>query len=282
MPNIYNQIIFRLGPDVALSFSDQYFRIQNKSLARIAISTMDIDPDIANWILEFVLLQPLEYRALKSLLQALPLPNDNFNLKKLLMWKKLEFEASTGSISESTLAHIEQLEEIEFRQGNETVSDAMKRAYCMVAVECTVKHLSSPDDGDYNSKFEYFEAVKRIWRWRVGRMEKMVEKGGLVSQELRAWKDEIEAALWDDTVCESVMKKKNGVNAVDAIRAFVRGEREKMGPSFLEVLAARLKDEDLQKILKVGRDDLEVNQATTTEAMATEAGDFITGMFMVI
>ncbi|KAK4408774.1 hypothetical protein Sango_0458400 [Sesamum angolense] len=215
---------------------------------------MDVDPDIAIWVLEFLLRQPLEDRIVNSLLRALPLPRENPKLQKLILLKKLESEMSRNSISESTLESLEQLEEIEFRQGSEMVSDAMKHAYCSVAVECTVKLLVS---GDGSSKFKFFEAVKRVWRGRIGRMEKLVEKGGLGSEELWVWKDEIEAAVWEDNVCQSVLKKSEGVNAVEAVNAYLREEKEKMGPSFLELVAEQVKNDDvLQGMLGVGSVDL--------------------------
>ncbi|KAK6145209.1 hypothetical protein DH2020_022029 [Rehmannia glutinosa] len=233
---------------------------QNYSHSRdvliLRASGMDIDPDIANWVLEFLLRQPLEDQTLNSLLRALPLPNDNAHLQKSLLLRKLQSEVSRNSISESILELLEQLEEIEFQQGSETVSDAMRRAYCAVAVECTVRLLVTGDDGDNSSKFKFFEAVKRVWRSRVGRMEKTVENGGLGSEELRVWKDEIEAAVWEDSVCESIVKKSDGVNAVEAVKTYLREEREKMGPSFLELVAARVKnDEVLQGILGVESGD---------------------------
>ncbi|KAL6499890.1 hypothetical protein OROGR_027800 [Orobanche gracilis] len=217
---------------------------------------MDIDPDIASWVLEFLLRQPLEDRILNSLLLALPLRNDNTHLKKMLLLRKLESEASRSSISEGVLELLEQLEELEFRQGNETVSEAMKRAYCAVAVECTVKLLENRENERNSSKFKFFEAVKRVWRGKIGRMEKMVEKGGLCSEELSAWKDEIEAAVWEDSICESVVKKSEGVDAVESVKAYTREEREKMGPSFLELVAERVK-----------------NDVVTQEIMGIEGGD---------
>ena len=48
-------------------------------------------------------------------------------------------------------------------------------------------------------KGDYFDAVKRIWRMRVGKMEKLGDVGS-VSEELLEWKDEIEAALDDSNV----------------------------------------------------------------------------------
>ncbi|GER28125.1 telomeric repeat binding protein [Striga asiatica] len=211
---------------------------------------MDIDPDIANWILDFLLRQPLDDQTLSSLLRALPLANDDADLKKLLLLRKMEFEVSQNSISESTLDLLEQLEELEFRKGNDVVSDAMKRAYCAVAVECTVKLLLNRDGGDKPSKFGFFEAVKRIWRGRVGRMEKVVEKGGLGSDELSSWKDEMEAAVWEDSVCEGVVRRNAGVVAVEVVKAYLREEREKMGPSFLEMVAEGMKNGDIvQEVL---------------------------------
>ncbi|KAL3624395.1 hypothetical protein CASFOL_031063 [Castilleja foliolosa] len=210
---------------------------------------MDIDPDIANWVLEYLLRQPLDDRILNSLLRALPLPNNNVHLKKMLLLRKIESEVSSCSISETILELLEQLEELEFQQGSETVSDAMKTAYCAVAVDCTVKLLLNNEEDDHR-KFKFFEAVKRVWRGRIGRMEKMVEKVGLGSDELSHWKDDIEAAVWDDRVCDGVVKKSEKVNAFDSLKAYMKEEREKMGPSFLETVAERVKsDEDLQGVL---------------------------------
>ncbi|KAH6814474.1 hypothetical protein C2S51_023492 [Perilla frutescens var. frutescens] len=221
---------------------------------------MDIDPDIANWVLEFFLRQPVEDRVLNSLLRALPLPNNNPHLQKSLLLKKLESEVSGRLVSETTLELLEQLEEIEFRQGNEAVSDTMKRTYCAVAVDCTLKLLKA---GGEDGKFKFFEMVKRVWRGRIGRMEKVVEKGGLGSDLLWAWKDEIEAAVWDDSVCDGVLKKFEGVQAEEAVRVYLREEREKMGPSFLELVAERVKnDEGLQEILGVNGIDLVASEET--------------------
>ncbi|GER54621.1 telomeric repeat-binding factor [Striga asiatica] len=160
----------------------------------------------------------------------------------MILLRKIEFEVSHNSVSEGILDLLEQLEELEFRNGNETVSNAMKRAYCTVAVECTVKLLANGGDRDNADKFKFFEAVKRVWRGRIGRMERMVEKGGLGSDELLVWKDEIEAAVWEDTAYDGVVKKSAGVNGVEAVRAYLREEREKMGPSFLELVAEGVKN----------------------------------------
>ncbi|XP_051132133.1 uncharacterized protein LOC127252129 isoform X2 [Andrographis paniculata] len=213
---------------------------------------MGIDPDIAKWVLEFLLRQPLNHGTLKSLLRVLPLRDDDPNLKKLLLLKKVESDAARDLISEETLESLEQLGELEFRKGKENISDAMRRAYCAVAVEATVKALANEDVGDDLSRFRYFEMVKRVWRGRMGRMKEMMGEGGLGSEELWAWKDEVEAAVWDDNVHDVVAKKSLEVNAVEAVDTYVKKEREMMGPSFLEVAAARLKNDELMQRMKLG------------------------------
>ncbi|KAL1565764.1 hypothetical protein AAHA92_01449 [Salvia divinorum] len=211
----------------------------------------DIDVDAASWVLDFLMRKPLEERTLNSLLGTLPLPKDNPNLQKIVSLKKLEFELSPPSFSDATLDLLEQLDGIECRQGNEA-SDAMKLAYCSVAVDITLRPLRYGDDGGGAGKFVLFETVKRVWRGRIGKIEMGAQSGGLGSEQLWAWKDEIEAAVWDDSVCQSVLKKFDGDTAEKAVRFYLNEEKDKMGPSFLEFVAAGLKSEEgLLKIMRV-------------------------------
>lgn len=236
---------------------------------------MDIDPDISNWILDFLLRQPLEDRTLNTLLRTLPLPNDRPNLKISLLLRKLDSDVSRNSISESALEVLERLEELSFQRGIEVVSDEMKRAYCAVAVECTVRYLADGHCGKINGKFKFFEAVKRVWRGRVGRMERLFGKGGLCSEELWGWKDEMEAAVWEDSACENVLKRSKMVNAIEAVNIYIRQERERMGPSFIVLVAQRLKDDEVLKevLLMGGSDSIAGKQETSYYAgRNTEAG----------
>ncbi|XP_073304602.1 uncharacterized protein [Primulina huaijiensis] len=226
---------------------------------------MDIDPDISNWILDFLLRQPLEDRTLNTLLRTLPLPNDKPNLKISLLLRKLDSDVLRNSVSESALEVLERLEELLFQRGIEEVADEMKRAYCAVAVECTVRYLANENCGEINGKFMFFEAVKRVWRGRVGRMERLFGKGGLGSEELWGWKDEMEAAVWEDGACDNVLKRSKMVNAVEAVSVYIRQERERMGPSFIELVAQRLKDDEVLKevLLMGGSDPIAENQETS-------------------
>lgn len=194
---------------------------------------MDIDIDISNWILEFILRHPLDDGILNALIHTLPLPNDKPNLKRALLVRKIESEISDGSVTEKILEILELIEELNNQEGIEA-SEVMKAAYCAVAVECTVKFLSC--EGAGSDKGKYFEAVRRIWKRRINLMEKR-EDVGFVSEELWSWRDEIEAALWDDRCSVRLIKSIKGVDAVEAVKAFVSKAKESIGSPFLEVVA---------------------------------------------
>lgn len=204
---------------------------------------VDIDVDIARWILEFLVRQPLDDRIVSSLITILPPTNENSGLKKSLLLRRIESEISTGSASEKILDILEQIEELDFQDKIKQHSDLIKTAYCSVAVACTVKFLN---DKGVDSKFRYFDAVKRIWRGRVCKMEK-AEKVGLISDELKSWKDELEAAVWDESFWDNVLQKSKGLDAVAAVRLYVREEKDDMGPSFLELVAEALRADDKLK-----------------------------------
>ncbi|KAL2508156.1 uncharacterized protein Fot_31803 [Forsythia ovata] len=211
---------------------------------------MDIDSDILNWILEFFLKRSVDDSTLNSLLLTFPIPKDTNFVGKILLLKKLESDISHNSpLSETTLGYLEILEQVECDRGIEKVSDAMKSAYCQVAVEYTVKYLRNEDV----CEAKFCDAVKSVWSRRVRRMEEKVRKGGLGLEELFDWRLKMEAAVQDHGVRERVVKGSEKVNAVEALRVYLEEERERMGPSFLELVAHRLKnDETLKEVLGLG------------------------------
>ncbi|VFQ80113.1 unnamed protein product [Cuscuta campestris] len=206
---------------------------------------MDIGHDISRWILEFILRKPLDDATLAALIRVLPPPDNNPGLAKSILLREIESEVSNGSVSEKIVGLLEKFEELDFREGIEA-SEALKAAYCAVAVDCTVRFLKK--GGEKRDKGEYFSAVKRLWRKRICRMEKW-ENVGLVSEDLSNWREQIEAAVWEDS-CENVIRMNEGVDAAGTVKAFVKETREKMGPSFLEFVAATLRrDDDLRESL---------------------------------
>ncbi|KAI5679416.1 hypothetical protein M9H77_10366 [Catharanthus roseus] len=228
----------------------------------------NMDDDIGPRILEFLLRQPLEKPLLNSLIKVLPLPNDNPDIKRILLLRKIEFEISKGHVSESILDCLEKYEELDFQNGVEQHSESMKVAYCAVAVACTVRFLKSKGG---HSNYEYFEAVKRIWRGKVCKMEK-AENVALISQELLIWKRELENALWNDSACDNVLQRTKEMDPVGAVRAFVHEEQEKMGPSFLEFLAQKVRINDTLRKLLYDASNANLGQAgEKKENLATPA-----------
>ncbi|KAK1356424.1 hypothetical protein POM88_049680 [Heracleum sosnowskyi] len=188
-----------------------------------------MDADIGRWILDFFVRQPIDDSTLCSLLSTLPVSDTDSNLKKLLLLRNIQSQISTLSgPSDDLLCLLEQLEEHDHRDNVKTV-ESIKRAYCAVAVHCTLKFLQ-------NDEVECFEtAVKKIWNFRVGGMVKYGGDVGLLSDELVSWKEDIAAALRDCNVRKGLLDKwKAGVGVVEAVRGFVDEVKEVMGPSFLE------------------------------------------------
>lgn len=205
-----------------------------------------MDPDIARWVLDFLVRQPIDDSTLTLLLNTLPLSNTDSNLKKHLLLKKIDSEVSNGTISENVLGLLEQIEELDYRY-NVEISDSMKRAYCVVAVHCTVKFLEEDVMG------LYFEAVKKIWRTRIACMLQF-ENVRLVSDELMSWKDDIETAVWDDNFCKVLLKKWKGLDVVEIVRVYVEEAREKIGPSFLELVAETMSGDAVKEVFGIDKE----------------------------
>ncbi|KAL8088841.1 uncharacterized protein LOC141697555 isoform X7 [Apium graveolens] len=188
---------------------------------------MEMDEDIGRWILDFFVRQPIDDSTLSSLLSTLPLSDSDSKLKKLLLLRNIDSLISTPTLD--LLCLLEQIEELHHRENLNTVQ-SIKRAYCAVAVHCTLKFLQ--DD-----EVECFQkAVKDIWIVRVGGMLKFGDVG-LLSDELLSWKEDIVAALRDCSVRKVLLDKwKCGVGVVQAVRGFVEEAKEVIGPSFLEVV----------------------------------------------
>ncbi|XLT88557.1 hypothetical protein HN873_010310 [Arachis hypogaea] len=88
-------------------------------------------------------MQPFLHKLEALRVKSLNIPNskDDSKLKKTLLLRNLR--------SEITETALQVLEEIKAIDPNDAVSffDSTSRAYCAVAVECTVKYLSATSDG---------------------------------------------------------------------------------------------------------------------------------------
>ncbi|OVA17274.1 SANT/Myb domain [Macleaya cordata] len=190
-----------------------------------------MDIDVARWIQEFLLQQPIEDRTMKTLLDILPYDNDDYRLMKRILLRSISSEISKGSVSEKTLETLEIIEEYDYQRGI-VVLDSMREAYCAVAVHCTVMCLK---ENPYDFR-NYFDAVIRIWRYRISDME-ICERVGLVSERLKDTRDVIEEALWNVDVRNDVLTRDTWNDALISLKVYLADATEEIGPSFLEIVA---------------------------------------------
>ncbi|XP_074358089.1 uncharacterized protein LOC141697555 isoform X9 [Apium graveolens] len=222
---------------------------------------MEMDEDIGRWILDFFVRQPIDDSTLSSLLSTLPLSDSDSKLKKLLLLRNIDSLISTPTLD--LLCLLEQIEELHHRENLNTVQ-SIKRAYCAVAVHCTLKFLQ--DD-----EVECFQkAVKDIWIVRVGGMLKFGDVG-LLSDELLSWKEDIVAALRDCSVRKVLLDKwKCGVGVVQAVRGFVEEAKEVIGPSFLEVVT---QDDAIVNLLFGSEETEQGDTLAQGQGILTEQGE---------
>ncbi|KAF9587263.1 hypothetical protein IFM89_039510 [Coptis chinensis] len=198
---------------------------------------MEDDMIDKRWVLEFLLRQPIEDNVINLLLPALaPTINDHRMMKTFLL-RRIRSELEKGFVSEKILETLELIEELDYREGV-GILDSMKEAYCAVAVECVVMFLREEPK---NMK-EYRKAVDRIWRGRLGDMEKG-EKVSLVSSWSKDLTNVLEVAVWNVSVCEYFSKKDTRNDALKLVRVFMEEVTKEMGPSFLELLGETMCEE---------------------------------------
>lgn len=203
----------------------------------ISICQMDADDDVSRWILEFLLRKSENNVVVKRALGAIPFPDGDSRLKKTVLLRAIECESEEASVSESVLENLEMVEELDQGQGFETL-ESMKDAYCAVALECTLKYLAVGAAGRPGVK--YLEAVKRVWRGRIGQMEKS-GKSHLLTDQLKMRKEEVEAAIWDASLSKKLSALNTRNDALRLVGVYLGEAWALMGPAFLE-LASRLAD----------------------------------------
>ncbi|KAF2321210.1 hypothetical protein GH714_035557 [Hevea brasiliensis] len=162
-------------------------------------------PAIVLWIIEF-----LHFSQQHSL--KYPYPNfTNSTLEETLALRSIHDEIANGSVSSETI--LDSLEIIEQLDQKERIKipDSMKLAYCAVAVDCTMKHL-------------------------VDKLE-FLKKSELVTDELREFKEEMEAALLDSNACGRLLEKATRNETLRLVMDYLKEALDEMGPPFLELLA---------------------------------------------
>uniref|UniRef100_A0A5B6ZKH7 Uncharacterized protein n=1 Tax=Davidia involucrata TaxID=16924 RepID=A0A5B6ZKH7_DAVIN len=217
-----------------------------------------MDIDVARWVLEFLFRESVDDRVLNTLVRVLPLSNYHPSFRKTVLLRRIESAIANGSVSVKILELLELIEELDYQEGI-AASEAMRAAYCAVAVACTVRSLEESEDREG----KYFDAVERIWRGRVWKME----KSGLISDELRSWKDDIDAAVWDASISENLRMRIKGIDAVEAVRVYVAEAWERMGPSFLELVTQAVSYDTMREVLGLGNDQVGERAASLPDAV---------------
>lgn len=221
-----------------------------------------MDPDICGWILEFLLTQTcIDDQILNDLINVLPIPSDNTNLKKSLLLRRIESDISKGTVSVLVLELLEIIQDLDQKQGIIVVPESMKTAYCAVAIHCSLRLLEADDIFD---KEQYSDVVKTIWKDRAVKMMTFFEVtdsgiNGLVSEELKSWMCNIKDGVWDPlSFCKnvSVMKYVKSKDVVEVLRVYVTDAKEKIGRSFLELVAEKLVSDDhvMKQVMGVGKE----------------------------
>ncbi|CAL8998822.1 unnamed protein product [Prunus brigantina] len=189
---------------------------------------MDSDVDVSRWVLELLIRDREKECIAKRVLAVAPFSDQDCRLKKTVLLRTIECDVYDALVTETMLETLEMIEDLDLSQGIAT-TDSMKAAYLAVATECTVKFLAGLM-GKPSGK--YLEAVDRIWRGRVGALERS-ETSQLISAELRQRMDEVEAGVWDLRVSKKLSRMNTRNDALRLVAVYVKEALALMGPPFI-------------------------------------------------
>jgi len=194
------------------------------------------------WCLEFVLRHSsLESEHVKELVKLSSVTEIDNRKMKMLLLNFLEDELlSKASTPEWMLEILEVFEKLLLHDWDPSnpnpnpISDSMKSAYRIVAVECTVKYLEA-EAGTSNPK-HYLQAVERIWKRRFQKLEGSY----LLTPELRDWKRLIDGSLFNQRYMLKLASfSESRRTAIQGVQLFLKDARNNLlGPSFLHSVAA--------------------------------------------
>ncbi|XP_039044019.1 uncharacterized protein LOC120183373 isoform X2 [Hibiscus syriacus] len=123
--------------------------------------------------------------------------------------RSIQGRTANCSIHDGVLDSLILIDELDRRRGVPP-SDAMREAFCAVAVHLTLWWLPVSWD-------DYHDAVRRIWGKKIGNLE-MSDASGLLSTGLGKWRKEIEEALWDRETTRRLL----GINTLDEALRLIR------------------------------------------------------------
>ncbi|XVF26205.1 hypothetical protein REPUB_Repub13aG0279400 [Reevesia pubescens] len=150
-------------------------------------------------------------------------------LNKASIVCSIQEHTAHGSVSEGLLDSLQIIEQLDRNQGL-PVPNSMRAAFLAVAVHCTLKPLSL-------SWARYFDAVQKIWRFRIQNLEDS-GTSQLLGSDLVKWRDDVEAALWDSDLSQRFLQINTLDKALQRIRVYLREARSSMKPAFLRLASA--------------------------------------------
>ncbi|MED6219544.1 hypothetical protein PIB30_036704 [Stylosanthes scabra] len=168
-----------------------------------------------------------------------PIPEYIYRCKKASLLNSLKDELhNTPLIHEHILHKLEFLEELDYRIGS-PVSPSFSAAYCAVAVECTLMHLSAHSSDDViSTDSAYVKAINRIWRDHISYMESSSSSGvgcQLYNAELKRWGNEIEASLSDPCVLKRLESYNSREDAISKLKAYLVEASQDLAAYFLAI-----------------------------------------------
>jgi hypothetical protein len=202
-------------------------------IGKIPNEVKSMDKVISNWTMEFLLQSSVPDSIIQKTLTVLPHSAADSRLKIALLLRTLQTSLLNASLSETSLEILEHLENL-YHNDAIPILDAMRSAYCAVAVESTVKYLITCPESPSG---EYFFAVRRIWRERVDKLSEEGRRSELLSDELVQWGQEVEAALWDATVSERLVGLNTRRDAMNEMKRFLKEAWGGIGLSYIDSMA---------------------------------------------
>ncbi|KAL9684307.1 hypothetical protein QQ045_021742 [Rhodiola kirilowii] len=182
---------------------------------------------VNKWMLEFAISDLKDDGLITKMLSDVPpMLKDDVGLKKIILLRAIESEVAEFSVSEKTLDALEIAFELDWKEGELNALESMKTAYCSVAVDCLARVVKIAGEGEM-----YLDAVKRIWRKRIGQL--FAHNVDLVSEQLETWRDNIETAIWDNNLRSKLFGSDTRYEALVSIKEYLNEAWETVGPKFM-------------------------------------------------
>ncbi|XP_057863631.1 uncharacterized protein LOC131071698 isoform X2 [Cryptomeria japonica] len=184
----------------------------------------------AEWILEYIIRHCNEDWIISGLIRALPISNENFKLKKMMLLKSISSDLSKGIISEKTLETLQSFKDLNRQIYRDSNSEKLiQELCCKVAVECTVKFLRGTCKINWDG---YNDALCKLWTYRAEDTEDVEMDGAFIDV-----KKELLAVASNPKLRERLLEKYKQDDVFKCLDAFLKDSWEEMGPSFLEIVA---------------------------------------------